>query len=60
LANWKYGTRYLCQSDRILDMPFRQRIAPYRSIKPFSVDNPVEIGLVEKHMINDEFWQLYK
>jgi hypothetical protein len=30
------------------------------AIKPFSFDNPVEIGLVVKHMINDEFWQLNK
>jgi 3-deoxy-manno-octulosonate cytidylyltransferase (CMP-KDO synthetase) len=49
-----------CDSNRILDMPFRQRIAPYRAIKSFSVDSPADIGLVEKHMINDELWQLYK
>lgn len=49
-----------CDSNRILDMTFSQYIAPYRSIKSFSVDSPSDIGLVEEHMVSDEYWQSYK
>jgi 3-deoxy-manno-octulosonate cytidylyltransferase (CMP-KDO synthetase) len=49
-----------CDSNRILDMPFRQRIAPYQAIKSFSVDSPSDISLVEKFMNDDELWGLYK
>lgn len=49
-----------CDSNRILDMPFRQRIAPYPAIKSFSVDSPSDIDLVEANMENDEIWKLYK
>jgi hypothetical protein len=31
-------------------MPFRQFIAPYRSVEAFSVDSPADIELVERHM----------
>jgi 3-deoxy-manno-octulosonate cytidylyltransferase (CMP-KDO synthetase) len=43
-----------CDSNRILDMPFRQYIAPYRSVHAFSVDSPADIELVERHMTVDE------
>jgi 3-deoxy-manno-octulosonate cytidylyltransferase (CMP-KDO synthetase) len=43
-----------CDSNRILDMPFRQYIAPYRSVHAFSVDSPADIELVERHMAADE------
>lgn len=49
-----------CDSNRILDMPFRQYIAPYPNIESFSVDSPADIGLVEKRMISDQYWALYK
>jgi CMP-2-keto-3-deoxyoctulosonic acid synthetase len=49
-----------CDSNRILDMPFSQYIAPYRSIKSFSVDSLDDIKLVEKHMTSDEYWLSYK
>lgn len=49
-----------CDSNRILDMPFRQYIAPYPCIKSYSVDSPDDIGLVEKQMVSDEYWNLYK
>jgi len=39
-----------CDSNRILDMPFRQFIAPYPSVEAFSVDSPADIELVERHM----------
>lgn len=49
-----------CDSNRILDMSFSQFIAPYPALKSFSVDSPQDIGLVEAHMADDEFWKLYK
>jgi 3-deoxy-manno-octulosonate cytidylyltransferase (CMP-KDO synthetase) len=49
-----------CDSNRILDMDFRQYIAPYPNLDSFSVDSPSDIELVEKYMVNDEFWHLYK
>lgn len=49
-----------CDSNRILDMPFRQYIAPYPCVQSYSVDSPEDIGLVEKHMAEDEYWGRYK
>ena len=49
-----------CDSNRILDMPFSQYIAPYRHVKSFSVDSPADIGLVERHMGSDEIWHRYR
>jgi 3-deoxy-manno-octulosonate cytidylyltransferase (CMP-KDO synthetase) len=49
-----------CDSNRILDMSFRQHIAPYPYIRSFSVDSPGDIELVESQMANDEYWNLYK
>jgi 3-deoxy-manno-octulosonate cytidylyltransferase (CMP-KDO synthetase) len=49
-----------CDSNRILDMPFRQYIAPYPYVESFSVDSPTDIGLVEKHMASDKYWKLYQ
>jgi 3-deoxy-manno-octulosonate cytidylyltransferase (CMP-KDO synthetase) len=48
-----------CDSNRILDMPFRQYIAPYRALHAFSVDSPADIRLVEEHMQSDECWARY-
>jgi 3-deoxy-manno-octulosonate cytidylyltransferase (CMP-KDO synthetase) len=48
-----------CDSNRILDMPFSQYIAPYPYVKSFSVDSPSDIGLVEQHMESDQYWTLY-
>jgi len=49
-----------CDSNRILDMTFRQYVAPYPSIKSFSVDSSDDINLVEANMVADEYWHLYK
>lgn len=49
-----------CDSNRILDMSFRQYIAPYPYVKSFSVDSLDDIKLVEKHMMSDEYWGLCK
>jgi len=48
-----------CDSNRILDMPFRQYIAPYPFIKSYSVDSPTDIALVESHMRADACWGKY-
>jgi len=49
-----------CDSNRILDMSFCQRIAPYPYVPSFSVDSPSDIKLVEEHLLTDEYWQMYK
>ncbi len=49
-----------CDSNRILDMPFRQHIAPYPNFPSYSVDSPSDIALVEKYMQGDELWGSYK
>ena len=49
-----------CDSNRILDMPFRQHIAPYAHIKSFSVDSLSDIALVEGQIADDGYWHLYK
>jgi 3-deoxy-manno-octulosonate cytidylyltransferase (CMP-KDO synthetase) len=48
-----------CDSNRILDMKFRQYIAPYAFIKSYSVDSPGDIALVEKYMAMDSYWGKY-
>ena len=49
-----------CDSNRILDMPFCQHIAPYPAVQSFSVDSPADIGIVEEHMKSDEIWSRYR
>lgn len=49
-----------CDSNRILDMPFAQHIAPYPYIESFSVDSPADIALVEQYMSSDAYWARYK
>ena len=49
-----------CDSNRILDMSFRQYIANYPAIKSFSVDSPEDICLVEDEMKNEDLWRLYE
>lgn len=48
-----------CDSNRILDMPFRQYIAPYPYLKSYSVDSLEDIALVEMHISNDDCFRLY-
>lgn len=48
-----------CDSNRILDMPFAQFIAPYPYTDSFSVDSADDLQLVERYMSRDEIWQLY-
>ena len=49
-----------CDSNRILDMHFRQFIAPYPAIKSFSVDSQADLAMVKDHITEDEFWPIYK
>ena len=48
-----------CDSNRIFDNGFRQRVAPYPHLRSFSVDSPADIGRVEDHMKSDPFWGKY-
>ena len=48
-----------CDSNRILDNGFRQRIAPYPYQPTFSVDSPADIVLVETHLNKDPLWGSY-
>lgn len=49
-----------CDSNRILDMPFRQYIAAYPNIRSFSVDSRDDLMRVEEHMMSDEYFGMYK
>jgi len=48
-----------CDSNRIPDHGFRQRIAPYPHHPSFSVDSPEDIDIVEAHMRRDALWGAY-
>jgi 3-deoxy-manno-octulosonate cytidylyltransferase (CMP-KDO synthetase) len=48
-----------CDSNRIFDSGYRQRVAPYPYLRSFSVDSPADIGLVEEHMSRDALWGKY-
>ena len=48
-----------CDSNRLYDNGYTQRIAPYPYIKSFSVDVPEDIIKVENHMEKDPLWRKY-
>lgn len=48
-----------CDSNRICDNGFKQRIAPYPYLPSFSVDSPSDIHLVEEALKKDQFWGSY-
>lgn len=48
-----------CDSNRILDMNFRQYIAPYPFVKSYSVDSPDDIRIVEAHLQRDPHFASY-
>jgi 3-deoxy-manno-octulosonate cytidylyltransferase (CMP-KDO synthetase) len=48
-----------CDSNRILDNGYRQRVAPYPALPSFSVDSPADIARVEEHMRRDSLWGKY-
>lgn len=48
-----------CDSNRIMDHGYRQRIAPYPYQPSFSVDSPSDITKVEEFMFQDSLWGSY-
>lgn len=48
-----------CDSNRICDNGYRQRVAPYPARPYFSVDSPADAALVEAHMRADPLWGTY-
>jgi 3-deoxy-manno-octulosonate cytidylyltransferase (CMP-KDO synthetase) len=48
-----------CDSNRIVDHGYRQRIAPFAYQHYFSVDSPADIELVEKYITMDSLWGSY-
>lgn len=48
-----------CDSNRIFDNGYRQRIAPYPHLPSFSVDSPIDSTRVEEHMKSDPLWGKY-
>lgn len=48
-----------CDSNRIIDHGFKQRIAPFPYQPYFSVDSPKDIATVEAHITRDPLWGRY-
>ncbi len=48
-----------CDSNRTLDMNFRQYLSPYKFIKSYSVDSFDDIKKVESNIIKDKYWGKY-
>lgn len=48
-----------CDSNRVLDMDFRQFVAPYPFIRSYSVDNISDIKIVESYIKSDKYWGKY-
>lgn len=48
-----------CDSNRFFDYGYKQRIAPYKFVPSFSVDNPNDINKVEGAMEADPYWGKY-
>ena len=49
-----------CDSNRLYDNGYTQRIAPYPYVESFSVDVPEDIVKVEKYILDDPYYLLYK
>jgi 3-deoxy-manno-octulosonate cytidylyltransferase (CMP-KDO synthetase) len=48
-----------CDSNRIMDHGYKQRMALFPYQPYFSVDSPADIQLVERHMTADVLWGSY-
>lgn len=48
-----------CDSNRTLDMDFRQYVAPYPFVRSYSVDNLSDIKVVESYIKEDKYWGKY-
>ena len=49
-----------CDSNRLYDNGYTQRIAPFPYFESFAVDVPEDILKVEKYIKNDLYWKRYK
>lgn len=49
-----------CDSNRLYDNGYTQRISPYPYVKSFAVDSPEDIKKVEDHMEDDPYYIKYK
>ena len=49
-----------CDSNRLYDNGYTQRLSPYPYVKSFAVDSPSDINRVEEHMNDDPYYHLYK
>ena len=60
--NWADSPREIaesCDSNRLLDNGYRQRVAPVPYRPYFSVDSPADRDLVESAMRDDPLWGTY-
>ena len=48
-----------CDSNRTLEMDFRQYLAPYPFVRSYSVDNVNDINIVEAFIKDDKYWGKY-
>jgi 3-deoxy-manno-octulosonate cytidylyltransferase (CMP-KDO synthetase) len=48
-----------CDSNRIFDNGYRQKVAPFPYRPSYSVDSPSDTALVEAHLRNDPLWGTY-
>lgn len=46
-----------CDSNRIFDYGYKQRVAPYKFVPSYSVDSPEDIKKVEAAMVNDPIYK---
>ena len=49
-----------CDSNRLYDNGYTQRLSPFPYVKSFAVDSPKDINRVEEHMVDDPYYSLYK
>lgn len=49
-----------CDSNRLYDNGYTQRLSPFPYVKSFAVDSPKDINRVEDHMVDDPYYSLYK
>ena len=49
-----------CDSNRLYDHGYTQKIAPYKFINSFSVDSLNDLKIVEKYMPKDKIWNIYR
>jgi len=49
-----------CDSNRLYDNGYTQKLSPYPYVKSFAVDSPKDIKRVEENMHNDPYYNFYK